>query len=239
MSLAAVPAYYRSHGAVGKWWALGAAVARRARPVDGLHRHRADRERLLPGVPPRRVLALVLVLERPTLARQALLLASGSRSRRGCRRSRSCRRSLTAPAAARAVRALDPSASAGSGRPSPRRRRRRAGRRRPASLRGRPVERAARRLRGRRDAGYDVGDALHYLLYHWAELDLYLGVVPIAATIVLRGDRARRSTRRCSGCLAASARRLVLARARRRRSSPPSSPTGSRNGTRSSSPRSS
>jgi Dolichyl-phosphate-mannose-protein mannosyltransferase len=34
---------------------------------------------------------------------------------------------------------------------------------------------------------YDVGEVLRYLLYHWAELDLYLGVVPLAATVVLVG----------------------------------------------------
>ena len=35
------------------------------------------------------------------------------------------------------------------------------------------------------EGGYDVGRALQFLAYHWAELDLYLGVVPIAAAIVL------------------------------------------------------
>ena len=34
---------------------------------------------------------------------------------------------------------------------------------------------------------YDVGEVLRYLLYHWAELDLYLGIVPLAATVVLLG----------------------------------------------------
>jgi Dolichyl-phosphate-mannose-protein mannosyltransferase len=34
---------------------------------------------------------------------------------------------------------------------------------------------------------YDVGEVLRYLLYHWAELDLYVGVVPLAATVVLLG----------------------------------------------------
>jgi hypothetical protein len=37
------------------------------------------------------------------------------------------------------------------------------------------------------DASYDVGEVLHYLLWHVAELDLYLLVVPVAATIVLVG----------------------------------------------------
>jgi Dolichyl-phosphate-mannose-protein mannosyltransferase len=34
---------------------------------------------------------------------------------------------------------------------------------------------------------YDAGEVLRYLLYHWAELDLYLGIVPLAATVVLLG----------------------------------------------------
>jgi 4-amino-4-deoxy-L-arabinose transferase-like glycosyltransferase len=35
------------------------------------------------------------------------------------------------------------------------------------------------------EGGYDVGRALHFLLYHWAELDLYVGVLPIAAALLL------------------------------------------------------
>jgi dolichyl-phosphate-mannose-protein mannosyltransferase len=34
---------------------------------------------------------------------------------------------------------------------------------------------------------YDVGEVARFLLYHWAEFDLYLGVLPLAATIVLVG----------------------------------------------------
>jgi 4-amino-4-deoxy-L-arabinose transferase-like glycosyltransferase len=37
------------------------------------------------------------------------------------------------------------------------------------------------------DRSYDAAEILRYLLYHWAELDLYLGIVPVAATIVLVG----------------------------------------------------
>jgi hypothetical protein len=40
------------------------------------------------------------------------------------------------------------------------------------------------------ETDYQPGEVLRYLLYHLAELDLYLGVVPVAATIVLVG-RAR------------------------------------------------
>ena len=41
------------------------------------------------------------------------------------------------------------------------------------------------------ESDYDVGEVLRYLLYHVAELDLYLGIVPIAATIVLTGSVRR------------------------------------------------
>jgi Dolichyl-phosphate-mannose-protein mannosyltransferase len=35
---------------------------------------------------------------------------------------------------------------------------------------------------------YHPADVLRYLAYHWAELDLYLGIVPLAATVVLLGS---------------------------------------------------
>ena len=35
------------------------------------------------------------------------------------------------------------------------------------------------------ESGYDVGKALHFFVYHVAELDLYLGVIPFAVAIVL------------------------------------------------------
>ncbi len=37
------------------------------------------------------------------------------------------------------------------------------------------------------ESDYELGEVLRYTLYHVAELDLYLGVVPVAATIVLVG----------------------------------------------------
>ena len=37
------------------------------------------------------------------------------------------------------------------------------------------------------ESDYELGEVLRYLLYHVAELDLYLGVLPVAATIVLVG----------------------------------------------------
>ena len=35
------------------------------------------------------------------------------------------------------------------------------------------------------ESSYDVGNALHFIVYHVAELDLYLGVIPFAVAIVL------------------------------------------------------
>ncbi len=37
------------------------------------------------------------------------------------------------------------------------------------------------------EGGYDIGSVLHFLLWHVEELDLYVGVIPVAATIVLVG----------------------------------------------------
>ena len=51
------------------------------------------------------------------------------------------------------------------------------------------------------DEEYELGEVLRYLLYHVAELDLYLGIVPVAATIVLVG-RARTLDRPLQALLA-------------------------------------
>lgn len=51
------------------------------------------------------------------------------------------------------------------------------------------------------DAGYDPAQVLRYLLYHAAELDLYLGIVPVAAAAVLAG-RARSLDRPLQALLA-------------------------------------
>jgi hypothetical protein len=51
------------------------------------------------------------------------------------------------------------------------------------------------------ESEYEPGEVLRYLLYHLAELDLYLGVVPVAATIVLVG-RARMLDRPLQALLA-------------------------------------
>jgi len=51
------------------------------------------------------------------------------------------------------------------------------------------------------ESDYELGEVLRYALYHLAELDLYLGVVPVAATIVLVG-RARSLDRPLQALLA-------------------------------------
>jgi len=51
------------------------------------------------------------------------------------------------------------------------------------------------------ESDYELGEVFRYVLYHAAELDLYLGVVPVAATIVLVG-RARSLDRPLQALLA-------------------------------------
>ena len=51
------------------------------------------------------------------------------------------------------------------------------------------------------ESDYEPGEVLRYFLYHLAELDLYLGIVPVAATIVLVG-RARTLDRPLQALLA-------------------------------------
>jgi hypothetical protein len=53
------------------------------------------------------------------------------------------------------------------------------------------------------DGDYDLGKAVHFVLYHAAELDLYLGVIPVAAAIVLTA-RARFLDRALQVLLAAT-----------------------------------
>jgi Dolichyl-phosphate-mannose-protein mannosyltransferase len=53
------------------------------------------------------------------------------------------------------------------------------------------------------EANYDGGNVLHFVLYHLAELDLYVGVIPFAAAIVLVG-RARSLDRPLQVLLAVS-----------------------------------
>ena len=65
------------------------------------------------------------------------------------------------------------------------------------------------------DGNYDVGKAAHFVVYHAAELDLYLGVIPVAAAIVLTA-RARSLDRALQVLLASTITLVVLDAARRR-----------------------
>ena len=53
------------------------------------------------------------------------------------------------------------------------------------------------------ESSYDIGRALHFVVYHAAELDLYLGIIPVAAAIVLTA-RARSLDRPLQILLAAT-----------------------------------
>ena len=66
------------------------------------------------------------------------------------------------------------------------------------------------------ESDYELGEVLRYAVYHVAELDLYLGVVPVAATIVLVG-RCPLARPAAAGAARDDARSDVLARARRLR----------------------
>ena len=52
-------------------------------------------------------------------------------------------------------------------------------------LRGRSPLSLLGAYRAATDAGYSVGDVLHYVLWHFAELDLFLGIVGFAALLAL------------------------------------------------------
>ena len=105
----------------------------------------------------------------------------------------------------------------------------RARRRRPGRARA-AAERAARRLRGRRRGRLRRRRGAALLLYHLAELDLYLGVIPFAAAIVLTA-RARSLDRAAAGAPRGHARARRLVRSSSSARSRRGSPTGSRSGT--------
>ena len=180
--------------------ALARAVARRRGahrrdPVDGLHGHADDGERVLPDLPAAR-------------ARARARGSSGRRRRARVAPARALPASRTSPASRRS-RSLpgDPHGAA------PRRRHARrsaATRCCTASLRrGAARRRARRRSRAalRRSASsaptrsastthYSVGEVAKWFLYHVAELDLSLGVLPFAALLLLAlGLRTRLADR--------------------------------------------
>jgi hypothetical protein len=190
MSLAAVPAYLIARTALPKWWALGAAALAVALPSMAYTGTVMTENAFYPVF----LLAAwggVAMLERPTLQRQlvALLLVGLAVATR-LQAIALVPALLTAPLllapierSVERLRRLWPlygvvvagglgivgvqAARGGS----------------PSDLLG------AYSVVG--EGGYDGRRVLDFLLYHWAELDLYLGVLPIAVTIVLLG-RARR-----------------------------------------------
>ena len=88
------------------------------------------------------------------------------------------------------------------------------------------------------DRSYDLATVLRYWLWHAEELTLYLGVVPVAATLVLLG-RARRLPARLQEHLAVTVSFSVWTTLSWLPLSRPSSQVGSRSATRSRSPLSS
>ena len=238
MSLAAIPAYLLARRVVGQWLSLLAAVLAVSLP-SLVYTGSVMTENAFYPVFLVTALLLVLVLERPTPARQvALLLAIGIASATRVQAVVLVPALLTAPLLLAVFR----------------REGLRAGLRPFRWLYGVVLGPAwlvvaAQLARGRSlsdlfgaysvvgESDYELGEVLRYALYHVAELDLYLGVVPVAATIVLVGvarslDRplqacSRRRSRSRSGSCSSSRR------SRR------SSRSGSRSETSSSSRRSS
>ncbi len=186
MSLAAVPAYWIGRFVVGRGLALLGAVLAVAVPSLA-YTGSVMTENVFYPVFLLAVGALVWTLERPTLLRQALLLAALALAY--ATRSQAVAlvaAALTAPLLAAllgagslrsAVRSFAPTYAVVAG--------------------GFVLLTVAQAARGGSltdllgayavvgDGSYDVGEALRYLAYHSALLTLYVGVVPVAALIVL------------------------------------------------------
>jgi hypothetical protein len=184
MSLAAIPAYLLARTVVREWWALAAAALAVAVPSMAYTGTVMTENAFYPMFL-LAVLGIVRTLERPTLLRQAialllLLLAVATRLQAVAL--------FPALLSAPLLVALMERSTA---------RLRRLWPLYAAVVGGGLVVLAAQTLRGRSlsqllgaysvvgDVDYDTGKALEFLLYHWAELDLYLGVVPLAVTLVL------------------------------------------------------
>jgi hypothetical protein len=184
MSLAAVPAYALARRLVAPGAALAAAALAVAVP-SLLYTGTLMTENLFYPLFLVVALALVRTLERPTLARQAVLVAL-------CALAFAARAQAVALLAAVALAPLALAALE---------RRRRALRSfaplygllaalslaaiAVAAVRGRPLLESLGAYRAALHSGYSAGAVLRYLLYHVAELDLYLGVVPFAALLVM------------------------------------------------------
>ncbi len=214
MSLAAIPAFFLARRVVGPWLSLFAAVLAVSIP-SLVYTGTVMTENVFYPVFLTVALVFVLTLERPTAARQVLLLAGI-----GLAFATRAQSVALVPAVLSAPLLLAVF--------------RREGWRttlRPfrwlyaAVVGGGLVVAAVQLARGRSlsdlfgaysvvgDSEYDVLEVLRYFVYHLAELDLYLGIVPVAATIVLvaRGRTARRAA---PGAARGRADDDVLARAR-------------------------
>ena len=170
----------------------------RSRPVDGLHGHADDRERVLPALPRSCVWLLVARARAADAARcrSALLALCADRvpdaragGRAACPRSRSRRRSSPGIAASswRALARWRVTLRAARAR----RRRRRSSSRRCAAARCSAPTRSATR------GDYTAAASFRWLLYHVGELSLYVGVVPLAAFAAARLARPRAAAARC------------------------------------------
>ena len=186
MSLAAVPAYLLARRVVGQWSALLAAVLTVAVP-SMVYTATVMTENVYYPVFLLAALTLVLLLERPSWGRHgaflvALALAYLTRSQAVVVAAAA----LTAPvllavfrpgafrATVWAYRRLYAIFAAGAFVVVA------------AQLaRGMPLRTLLGAYAVAGEAHYDIGSALHFVVYHAAELDLYLGVIPVAAAIVL------------------------------------------------------
>jgi len=186
MSLAALPAYWIARFVVGRGPALLGAVLAVAIPSLA-YTGTVMTENVFYPVFLLAVGTMLWALERPTAARQAALLAALGLAY--------ATRSQAVALAAAALTAPPLAAALGAG---PLRRLVRAFLPTYAvALGGLILVAALQAVRGRSlsdllgayavvgEGGYDTGEALRFFAYHAAELTLYVGVVPVAAAIVL------------------------------------------------------
>ena len=185
MSLAAVPSYLLARRVLAPPLALFAAVLTVAVP-SMLYTGTLMTENVFYPLFLTASLALVLMLERPTVTRQIVLLALC-----GLAFAARAQAIVLIPAAAtapvllvlwegRGVRALRPFAAlygllAAGGTAAVL----------ATVARGRSPFSLLGAYRAATDSDYSVGTVLRYVLYHVAELDLYLGIVPFAALLAL------------------------------------------------------
>ena len=188
MSLAAIPAYFLARRLLPATLSLVCAGARGAHPLDALHGDADDRERVLPALPPRRVPARADARGADARSgRSRCSSSAGSPSRRARRRSRSSPPSRPRRCCSALIERRGAARHAASLRLALRPPRRRRAARARRDDRGRPLAaQPARRLPRRHlELLHRRAAILHFFLYHVAELDLYLGILPFAALLAL------------------------------------------------------